>query len=152
MMTNRSCQYCRQLPAPIAHNAMSRAAKIKRVNLVCDKRSKNTSSSVTVAPCQAVAVCSPPITHHRAEAVEVLEPYVNIADEDRLSAIQDVLQNYTKKLSERTKYFLGYPCNLDYDYGALEGLSKYSINNAGDPFIEGNYGLHLREFEVAVLD
>jgi hypothetical protein len=41
-----------------------------------------------------------------------------------------------------------YPYNLDFDYGALDGLNKYSINNLGDPFIESNYGVHSREFEV----
>eukprot|EP00967_Tisochrysis_lutea_P035950 scaffold43188_cov26-Tisochrysis_lutea.AAC.1 len=41
-----------------------------------------------------------------------------------------------------------YPYNLDFDYGALEGLFKYSINNLGDPFIESNYGVHSRDFEV----
>lgn len=29
-----------------------------------------------------------------------------------------------------------YPYNLDFDYGPLEGLQKYCINNLGDPFIE----------------
>jgi len=43
---------------------------------------------------------------------------------------------------------LGYPYNLDFDYGALEKLVKFSINNLGDPFIESNYGVHSREFEV----
>jgi len=41
-----------------------------------------------------------------------------------------------------------YPYNLDFDYGALECLFKYSINNLGDPFIESNYGVHSRDFEV----
>lgn len=41
-----------------------------------------------------------------------------------------------------------YPYNLDFDFGALEGLNKFSINNLGDPFIESNYGVHSREFEV----
>jgi hypothetical protein len=41
-----------------------------------------------------------------------------------------------------------YPYNLDFDFGALEGLTKFSINNLGDPFIESNYGVHSREFEV----
>ena len=43
----------------------------------------------------------------------------------------------------------GYPYNLDFDYGALEKLVKFSINNLGDPFIESNYGVHSREFEVS---
>ena len=42
------------------------------------------------------------------------------------------------------------PYNLDFNYGALEGLQKYSINNLGDPFIESNYGVHSREFEVCL--
>ena len=46
----------------------------------------------------------------------------------------------------------GYPYNLDFDYGALEKLVKFSINNLGDPFIESNYGVHSREFEVGVLN
>ena len=44
-----------------------------------------------------------------------------------------------------------YPYNLDFEYGALEGLQKFSINNLGDPFIESNYGVHSREFEVSLL-
>ena len=36
----------------------------------------------------------------------------------------------------------------DFDYGALVGLERFSINNLGDPFIESNYGVHSREFEV----
>jgi histidine decarboxylase len=47
---------------------------------------------------------------------------------------------------------LGYPYNLDFDYGALAQLQHFSINNLGDPFIESNYGVHSRQFEVGVLD
>jgi len=50
------------------------------------------------------------------------------------------------------KMFQGYPYNLDFDYGALEKLVHFSINNLGDPFIESNYGVHSREFEVGVLN
>ncbi|KAH1159632.1 hypothetical protein GLYMA_11G156901v4 [Glycine max] len=31
-------------------------------------------------------------------------------------------------------------------------LEHFSINNPGDPFIESNYGVHSRQFEVGVLD
>ena len=41
-----------------------------------------------------------------------------------------------------------YPYNLAFDYSALEGLEKYAINNLGDAFLESNYGVHSREFEV----
>ncbi|BBN18075.1 serine decarboxylase [Marchantia polymorpha subsp. ruderalis] len=63
-----------------------------------------------------------------------------------------VLARYRKTLVERTKYHLGYPYNLDFDYGALSQLQHFSINNLGDPFIESNYGVHSRQFEVGVLD
>jgi histidine decarboxylase len=46
----------------------------------------------------------------------------------------------------------GYPYNLDFNYGALAELQHFSINNLGDPFIESNYGVHSRQFEVGVLD
>ena len=59
-----------------------------------------------------------------------------------------VLQSYREKLTERTANHMGYPYNLDFDYGALAGLERFSINNLGDPFIESNYGVHSREFEV----
>jgi hypothetical protein len=49
-------------------------------------------------------------------------------------------------------YAAGYPYNLDFDYGALSQLQHFSINNLGDPFIESNYGVHSRQFEVGVLD
>ena len=51
-----------------------------------------------------------------------------------------------------TNLILGYPYNLDFDYGALSQLQHFSINNLGDPFIESNYGVHSRKFEVGVLD
>ncbi|GFH09801.1 uncharacterized protein HaLaN_05011 [Haematococcus lacustris] len=72
--------------------------------------------------------------------------------EEREAHIVEIIDRYTKKLQERTAHHMGYPYNLDFDYGALEGLVKYSINNLGDPFIESNYGVHSREFEVGVLN
>jgi len=72
--------------------------------------------------------------------------------QEREAAVDEVISKYMKKLSERTYHHLGYPYNLDFNYGPLEGLTKYSINNLGDPFIESNYGVHSREFEVGVLN
>jgi hypothetical protein len=46
----------------------------------------------------------------------------------------------------------GYPINHDFDYGALAQLQHFVINNCGDPFIECNYAVHSRQFEVGVLD
>lgn len=50
------------------------------------------------------------------------------------------------------KSITGYPYNLNFDYDALSQLQHFSINNLGDPFIESNYGVHSRQFEVGVLD
>lgn len=71
---------------------------------------------------------------------------------DRDAYMAGVLARYRKTLVEKTKYHLGYPYNLDFDYGALSQLQHFSINNLGDPFIESNYGVHSRQFEVGVLD
>lgn len=66
--------------------------------------------------------------------------------------IGQILHEYEALLQSRTYCHLGYPYNLDYDYSALHRLVEFSINNLGDPFIESNYGVHSRSFEVAVLD
>ncbi|KAJ4966934.1 hypothetical protein NE237_018783 [Protea cynaroides] len=84
---------------------------------------------------------------------EVTEPDM---DDDitgeREAYMASVLSRYRKSLIERTKHHVGYPYNLDFDYGALGLLQHFSINNLGDPFIESNYGVHSRQFEVGVLD
>ncbi|XP_058108141.1 serine decarboxylase 1-like [Magnolia sinica] len=71
---------------------------------------------------------------------------------EREAYMAGVLAKYRRCLIERTKHHLGYPYNLDFDYGALGQLQHFSINNLGDPFIESNYGVHSRQFEVGVLD
>ncbi|KAI4350284.1 hypothetical protein L6164_004754 [Bauhinia variegata] len=85
--------------------------------------------------------------------LEVTEPEAD--DEvtgEREAYMASVLARYRKSLIERTKHHLGYPCNLDSDYGALAQLQHFPINNLGDPFIESNYGVHSKQFEVGVLD
>lgn len=65
--------------------------------------------------------------------------------------VNNVVSDYVAKLAMRTEHHMGYPYNLDFDYGPLEQLQKFCINNLGDPFIESNYGVHSREFEIGVL-
>ncbi|KAF2291224.1 hypothetical protein GH714_020737 [Hevea brasiliensis] len=87
------------------------------------------------------------------ECLEVTEPDAN--DEftgDKEAYMASVLARYRKILMERTRHHFGYPYNLDFDYGALGQLQHFSRNNLGDPFIESNYGVHSRQFEVGVLD
>ncbi|KAL2894216.1 Serine decarboxylase [Bienertia sinuspersici] len=88
-----------------------------------------------------------------SSCLDITEPEDN--DEvtgDKEAYMASVLARYRQSLLERTKNHLGYPYNLDFDYGALGQLQHFSINNLGDPFIESNYGVHSRQFEVGVLD
>ncbi|CAK9187362.1 unnamed protein product [Ilex paraguariensis] len=88
-----------------------------------------------------------------ARCLEVTEPDAD--DEwtgDKEAYMASVLARYRKTLVERTNHHLGYPYNLDFDYGDLAQLQHFSINNLGDPFIQSNYGVHSRQFEVGVLD
>ena len=55
-------------------------------------------------------------------------------------------------LKERTKHHLGYPYNLAFRSDNLVPFLQYSVNNLGDPFVPSNYGVHSRDFEIAVLD
>ena len=64
----------------------------------------------------------------------------------------DRLDELEHKLEESKKTFVGYPCVANFDYSDLYRFLKYPLNNVGDPFTEGQYHLHTREFECEVLD
>ncbi|KNA21407.1 hypothetical protein SOVF_043420 [Spinacia oleracea] len=88
-----------------------------------------------------------------SSCLDITEPEANDdVTGDKEAYMAGILARYRQSLLERTKYHLGYPYNLDFDYGALSQLQHFSINNLGDPFIESNYGVHSRQFEVGVLD
>lgn len=137
--------------------------KVKRTEGMLQSLPANPLDVTAVAPYQAMpvhgkipaAATHPPTTlaHGGAagQGLEVMEHGV-VTAEDREAQINSILEAYTAKLVDRTSHHLGYPYNLDFDYGALESLVKFSINNLGDPFIESNYGVHSREFEVGVLN
>ncbi|KAI3436035.1 hypothetical protein D9Q98_002092 [Chlorella vulgaris] len=106
--------------------------------------------SPRLAAYQALPVTKSTITHNYTPALAVLD--ADDMDKEELEArIVTVIEDYKEKLQLRTDHHMGYPYNLDFDYGPLEGLQKYCINNLGDPFIESNYGVHSREFEIGVL-
>lgn len=71
------------------------------------------------------------------------------AKEEQMAAI---LEKFFLTSEDRTRHFLGYQVNLDHDYTKLSKLLKFSLNNVGDPFVESNYGINSREFEVGVLN
>ena len=79
-------------------------------------------------------------------------PTIQIRDIKTEEEIQHIIREFEGLLKVRTREHIGYPYNLEFDYGCLSALHKYSINNLGDPFIESNYGVHSRDFEIAVLD
>ena len=65
---------------------------------------------------------------------------------------EQILDEFEEYIKDRTKYHLGYPYNLNFEYNNLSRFMKYSINNLGDPFQESNYGVHSRKFELEILE
>ncbi|KAI3854817.1 hypothetical protein MKX03_004210 [Papaver bracteatum] len=79
------------------------------------------------------------------------------ADDDAISGgteayMASVLCAYESSMIENSKHHIGYPFNLDIDFGALAKMQHICINNFGDPFIRSNYAVHSRQFQVGVLD
>jgi histidine decarboxylase len=56
-----------------------------------------------------------------------------------------------ERLAQRTEVHTGYPYNLDFDYQKLWPLLKYMLNNLGDPYVDGNYGINSKDFEREVV-
>jgi histidine decarboxylase len=86
-------------------------------------------------------------TQRTLHGYEVLEPEC----EQHKQNLLVILKEYEERLKDRTELHLGYPYNLDFDFSNLQSLQKYSINNLGDPWVESNYGVHSREFEIGIL-
>ena len=82
-------------------------------------------------------------TEHEEQA-NMLEP--KLPDET------EILRAYDLLLQSKSSSHFGYPYNLMFDFSELMPFLKYSINNLGDPFVPSNYGVHSRQFEVAVID
>jgi histidine decarboxylase len=64
---------------------------------------------------------------------------------------QQRLETFLGKLQRLRRYFVGYPCNQDFDYSALAPFLDFTINNVGDPFGGSNIPLNTHEFEREVL-
>jgi len=64
---------------------------------------------------------------------------------------QSCLDALEEKLRAKSATFLGYPCNLAFDYTPLFRFLRYSINNVGDPFAPSCYEINTKEFERDVL-
>ena len=62
------------------------------------------------------------------------------------------LKEFYSDLEKKKSKFIGYPVNCNFDYSELFNFLSVPLNNVGDPFYRGYYGLDSREFELEVLD
>jgi histidine decarboxylase len=78
----------------------------------------------------------------------MIEAVRNLA---RADSAHERLDSFRALIEERTAHHAGYPYNLDYDYTPLLPFLRFTLNNLGDPYVNGHYGIHTREFEREVL-
>ena len=64
---------------------------------------------------------------------------------------QRKLDELHARLSRLRRYYVGYPCNEDFDYTELLRFFEFAINNVGDPFGGSNIPLNTHEFEREVV-
>jgi histidine decarboxylase len=55
------------------------------------------------------------------------------------------------RFSKLRRYYLGYPCNEDFDFSELFRFFGFAANNVGDPFGGSNIPLNTHDFEREVL-
>ena len=65
--------------------------------------------------------------------------------------LQIVLNKLYASIAEGAQHFLGYPCNLNFDYRPLYRFMDYSINNLGDPFLPSNIKLNTHSIECDLI-
>ncbi|MFS0517790.1 histidine decarboxylase [Nostoc sp. UIC 10607] len=61
------------------------------------------------------------------------------------------LADFLLQIEQRSQFHAGYPYNLSCDYSLIAKFFNHLLNNAGDPYIEPDFGLHSRKFEQEVL-
>ena len=62
-----------------------------------------------------------------------------------------ILNNFLQHLTKEADMHSGYPYNFSYDLEPLKPFLDYTINNLGDPFVSGLYGLHAKKFEMQAI-
>jgi histidine decarboxylase len=67
-------------------------------------------------------------------------------------SIEDRFKNYLDELNSRNRYTLGYPAAKDFSYGFLVDFLDLPLNNVGDPYVAGHYGINTKTFEREVID
>lgn len=66
-------------------------------------------------------------------------------------SVEKEIQTLFEEQKKRTRFSIGYPVNLCFDYSALTPFLNFFLNNIGDPFAEPIYKIHTRPFERKVL-
>ena len=70
----------------------------------------------------------------------------------RLSADdQRKLDDLHARFSRLKRYYVGYPCNEEFDFTELLPFFEFAINNVGDPFSGSNIPLNTHDLEREVL-
>ena len=69
---------------------------------------------------------------------------ISSKDKERLNTLYNVFTRRSEKV-------LGYPANLLYDYSDLYRFFAFTINNVGDPFVEGLYDINTHALEREVV-
>lgn len=65
--------------------------------------------------------------------------------------VQARLDDALNRFEELGRLFAGYPCNQDFDYGALTPFLDYVANNVGDPFHGSNFASNTHDIEREVI-
>ena len=61
------------------------------------------------------------------------------------------LDDLHARFSKLRRYYVGYPCNADFDFTELMPFFEFAINNIGDPFGGSNIPLNTHDIEREVL-
>jgi len=80
----------------------------------------------------------------RQTPVNILRPKLSPDDQHKLDDLH-------ARLTRLRRYYVGYPCNEDFDFSELLRFFEFAINNVGDPFGGSNIPLNTHDFEREVL-
>lgn len=87
-----------------------------------------------------------PLTDHR------LRRYLNDRQGGMNRVIAERIRLLLDGLGTQNPYSLGYPMAKDFDHAFLASFLDLPLNNLGDPFVDGRYGLNTKAFEREVIE
>lgn len=66
--------------------------------------------------------------------------------------IEERFRHFLDELCAQNAYALGYPMSKDFNYAFLANFLELPLNNLGDPFVAGPYGINTKIFEREVIE